>query len=216
MFSKILKSARAYIQPNNKTSQASSRGSSIDKTMVTPRTKLVQEEKLTDKNSVNGQESIGSAKRRRGHTHEEHMSGDDEFMTPSSKKRKVLPVRAKNAKSPKKTKDTRPVVEIPATKFSPELQFVEDEEEEDVKPEELKNVSTPLNHLRFSSEDPEQEIFLTARQERTIYKEDIEEVIGSSTGEEDSDDEAPEAIDTQEAFKAIKSKEKEAAQAVRE
>jgi hypothetical protein len=137
-------------------------------------------------------------------------------MTPSSKKRKVLPVRAKNAKSPKKTKDTRPVVEIPATKFSPELQFVEDEEEEDVKPEELKNVSTPLNHLRFSSEDPEQEIFLTARQERTIYKEDIEEVIGSSTGEEDSDDEAPEAIDTQEAFKAIKSKEKEAAQAVRE
>jgi len=172
MFSRLLKSAKSYIVSQNEISTSFEAEPSIENAMVTPRaTDIVNstEKQLTADDSIHLRVSLssGSGKKRKGHSQHEAISNEEEFVTPSSKKRRVLPVRAKNVKTPQKFKDTRPVVEIPARKITPETEVVkEDKELLRSKASGLKlAVATPAKHHRFASEELEQEIFSTARQE---------------------------------------------------
>ncbi len=145
------------------------------------------------------------------------MVNDNEIATPSSKKRKVLPVRAKSVKSPKgprRIKDTIPVVEIPAKKMILDVEVEEDEAEspsEREKEEPHKDIASASKHHRFASEELGDDLFSTARENVAENSEDVSPVISSS----EESDEAPEAIDIQEAAKTAKSKEREALQAVK-
>lgn len=192
--------------------------------MVTPRAQRVKnstDEEFTDENSINAYVPTSNAKSRKRSAKDEGMSDDDVFVTPSSKKRKVLPVRAKNTKSPKRAKGTRPVVEIPVSQTTPELDFVEEEEEVETNVEQPKlPVTTPSKHRRFASEEPAQELFSTAKEEFSSAKKKYDDVVVISSSDDDDeeesdDDEAPEAIDIQEAAKTAKSLQNEAAQAVK-
>lgn len=155
------------------------------------------------------------------------MSDNDVFVTPMSKKRK-LPVRGKSVKSAKASKlaqDTHPVVEITSKPIaSQELALVVeegDDEEPEVAESKVPAITPskpPSKHRRFASEEPAQ-VFSTPREQLSPVKNDPETSIvidGSEDKEEESDDEAPEAIDTQQAAKTIQLKEREAAQAAKE
>jgi hypothetical protein len=176
--------------------------------MVLPRAQYLSEsaeEESTDDNSINVYLPTSSAKKHLRLTLEEGMVNDNEIATPSSKKRKVLPVRAKSVKSPKgprRIKDTIPVVEIPAKKMILDVE---------VKEEPHKDIASASKHHRFASEELGDDLFSTARENVAENSEDVSPVISSS----EESDEAPEAIDIQEAAKTAKSKEREALQAVK-
>lgn len=224
MFSRLFKSAKSYIAPQSEKSTSPEGETSFEQTMVTPKTEYIKnsaEEEPTKDNFVDAYVPTSSAKSFKRRAKDEAMSDDDELVTPTSKKRKVLPVRRKNTKSPKRGNDTRPVVEIPASQTTPELDFVEEEEEVVEAGAEQRKlpVTTPSKHHRFSSEEPAQELFFTAKEGTSPVKRKYDNilVIPSSDDEEDSnDDEAPEAIGIQEAAKTVKSKQNEAAQAVKQ
>lgn len=204
-----------------------------DETMVTTRQRNIQdpvEDEINEENSINVYVP-SSSKRRQKLAKDEGvvvLSDDDnaEFKLPSTRKRKRLPVRAKDVESPDPVK-SRPVVEIPAKKISPEPEQGNEvttrEEVEDTKAQdETQDVvaAEPLErskHRRFGSEEAEDEFFSTAR-EAVIDEEDaVVEAAGSREVQdsEESEDDAPEAVGIEEAAKAVKLKDKDAAKAVK-
>lgn len=235
MFSKLFKSARAHFEkPELELKISTKQSTTIEPSMVTPRRSsrnqalAEEEEELTDENSIHVYVPTSSVKKRKARAlEEEDMSDNDVFVTPSTSKKRKLPVRGKSAKSAKGAKvapDTHPVVEIHSRPIaSQELALVVEEEEDEPEAEEAKIPTTtpskpPSKHRRFASEEPLQ-VFSTPREEFSPVKNTQEApiVIGDSEEEdEESADEAPEAIDTQQAAKDIQLKEKEAAQAVQE
>jgi U3 small nucleolar RNA-associated protein 16 len=237
MFSRLYQSAKAIFTdtPQNEKIQPSVVVEPLrDETMVTTRQRNTQdpiEDKINEENSINVYVP-SSAKRQPKRTKDESvvvLSDDDEaeFKPPSTKKRKRLPVRAKDVESPDPGK-TRPVVEIPAKKSSPEPEQGNEvtirEEVEDTKAQhEAQDVGAagPLErskHRHFESEEAEHEFFSTAREaimdegDGAIEAVDSREVQDS----EDSEDDAPEAVGIQEAAKAVKLKDRDAAKVVKE
>lgn len=201
MFSRIYSSARALIytsEPNTTKHQSPQ----IDEIMVTPRPPRPEplEEELDDNNSINVYVSTPKSSMRRKRTEVEDSDLDDEeqVVTPSPKKRKVLPVRAKDGEEERTS--TRPVVEIPVMGASPKIDTP---------------VSTNKKHRRFDSEEPTEEFFSTAPEKSTQDDEDNQGVADEEEIE-DSEDDEPEAIGMQEAAETIKSREKDAAKAVKE
>ncbi|KAF8857334.1 hypothetical protein BDZ45DRAFT_691053 [Acephala macrosclerotiorum] len=170
--------------------------------MVTPRPPRPEplEEELDDNNSINVYVSTPKSSMRRKRTEVEDSDLDDEeqVVTPSPKKRKVLPVRAKDGEEERTS--TRPVVEIPVMGASPKIDTP---------------VSTNKKHRRFDSEEPTEEFFSTAPEKSTQDDEDNQGVADEEEIE-DSEDDEPEAIGMQEAAETIKSREKDAAKAVKE
>ncbi|KAJ5038983.1 uncharacterized protein L3040_006656 [Drepanopeziza brunnea f. sp. 'multigermtubi'] len=196
--------------------------------MVTSRSQTRKVEKvLTDDNTINVHISSTSKKRsQRAPAGDVNMEDEG---TPSAKKRKILPVREKVKPA---VSMSRLLVEIPARKATPKLEDnagtpakpieIEDDSE-DVSADEVdiveKNVGkepakeevkidTQKTHKRFDSEEPGPELFSTARE--------IPEEIADSEEEEDSEDDAPEAIGIQQAAEEVKSKERSTAKAVKE
>ncbi len=193
-------------------------------TKSTPTQNKVAAEELTDENTINvyvPTPSASTRQRKRGRKEALKMNGTDGSATPSAKKRKVLPVRAKEMKS-----NTYPVVEIPLRKISlkPEAHLktpakkieVKDseDEEEDASPTKFFTPmeSIPKKHKRFGSEEVIEEPFSTAPESS---KDDNEKEAEKEDSEE-SDDEAPEVVGMQEAAKSLRSKEQETAKAVKE
>jgi len=184
------------------------------------------EEELTDGNSIKFYMPTASAKKRRRLAEDGGMTNDNQIATLSSKKRKVLPVRAKSVKSvkspksPRGVKDTIPVVEIPAKKMILDVEMEEDEtaspskmEQEEPQEEPQEDIVSASKHRRFASEELSDDLFSIAGGKVVEKNEDIAQVVSS---DEESGDEAPEALDIQEAAKTAKSKEREAAKAVTE
>lgn len=203
MFSKIYKSARALIYTSDPNTSKDQSPPQINEIMVTPRLPRpdsLEEEGLDDNNSINVYVPTPKSSKRRKRTEAEDSDMDDEeqVVTPSPKKRKVLPVRAKDGEEERPS--TRPVVEIPVMSTSPKTQTP---------------VSAKKKHRRFDSEEPAEEFFSTAPEKST---QDDEENQGAADDREieDSEDDAPETIGMQEAAETIKSKEKDAAKAVKE
>ncbi|CZR61617.1 uncharacterized protein PAC_11514 [Phialocephala subalpina] len=201
MFSRIYKSARALIytsEPNTTKDQPP-----IDEIMVTPRTRREPlEEDLDDNNSISVYVPTPKSSKRRKRTEVEDSDMDDEeqVVTPSPKKRKVLPVQAKDGEEERPSSSTRPVVEIPAVIPSPEAETP---------------VSTKTKHRRFDSEEPAEEFFSTAPEKSTQDNWENQEVADEEEID-DSEDDAPEAIGMQEAAETIRSREKDTAKAVKE
>ncbi|KAI9048004.1 hypothetical protein LZ554_007802 [Drepanopeziza brunnea f. sp. 'monogermtubi'] len=198
--------------------------------MVTSRSQTRKVEKvLTDDNTINVHVSSSSKKRsQRAPAGDVNMEDEG---TPSAKKRKILPVREKVKPA---VAMSRLVVEIPARKATPKLEGnagtpakpieIEDDSEDDSADEveiagknvgkepakEEVKIDAQKTHKRFDSEEPEPEpeLFSTARE--------ILEEIADSEKEEDSEDDAPEAIGIQQAAEEVKSKERSTAKAVKE
>jgi U3 small nucleolar RNA-associated protein 16 len=200
----------------------------LDETMVTTRQRNIQdpvEDEVNEENSINVYVP-NSSKRRQKRAKDEGvvvLSDDDdaEFKLPSTRKRKRLPVRAKDVESPD------PVVEIPAKNISQEPEQGNEvttrKEVEDTKArDETQDVvaAEPLErskHRRFGSEEAEDEFFSTAR-EAVIDEEDaVVKAAGSQEVEDSevSEDDAPEAVGIEEAAKAVKLKDRDAAKAVK-
>ena len=237
MFSRLYKSARSIFTESEEietTQLASPALATREDTMVTTRQRESQTSAgdiLEDEDTINVYVPTSSGKRQRMGSKGTSSSEEDEadFAPPSSRKRKRLPVRAKDVDSPDLGK-TRPVVEIPVKNLSPSPNHVntvvgaeegeseEKEEEEDtnVKKEGHNTEATgsiiPKKHLRFGSEEVRDEFFSTARE---VMNDEVEDprVIQDS---DDSEDDAPEAVGIQDAAKSVQLKDDEAAKAVKE
>jgi U3 small nucleolar RNA-associated protein 16 len=237
MFSRIYQSARALFTdtPQNEKIQPAQVVEPLrHETMVTTRKRLSQEavgEEIDDENSINVYVP-SSSKSRQKRTKQEDVvvlsDDDDATSTPTStRKRKRLPVRAKDVESPGLSK-TRPVVEIPTKKISPEpdhgkdltieneevVSEDQDEERESKAVESLKN----SKHHRFESEQVDDEFFSTAREAAVEENATSKTPADAPTIEdsEDSEDDAPEAVGIQEAAMSVKLKDRDAAKAVKE
>jgi hypothetical protein len=203
-----------------------------DETMVTTRQKNTQApagDEIEEEDSINVYVSTSSSKRQRRRTKGTSSSDEDaaEYVPPSSRKRKRLPVRAKDVVESPDPGKTRPVVEIPVRQISPEPDHNDlvaaEEEDDDTKfqDEEHDTVAAePLEsskHRRFGSQPAEDELFSTAREvandEDKAKTVEYFQVIEDS---EDSDDDAPEAVGIQEAAESVRTKDREAARVVKE
>ena len=166
---------------------------------------------MTEDNSINVYAPSGS-KRKSIQTSKDETSDNVFFETPVGKKRKTLPVRAKDSETPRS--NTRPVVEIPARKMTsppaPQLQT-------EVPPPSTKK------HKKFDNEEPEEEIFSTTKPQRH-GKTDSDAEDDSDLGEQkqpdlddsgEESDEAPEEVQKEDAMKSAKSKAESAAEAVK-
>jgi U3 small nucleolar RNA-associated protein 16 len=238
MFSRLYKSAKSIFTDSAETEKT--QPTPIvelprDETMVTTRQKDTQtpaDREIEEKDSINVYvPSSSSSKRQRKGAKGKSSSEEDEaeYVPPSSRKRKRLPVRAKDAESPDLGK-TRPVVEIPVKKISPDPDHAntgptEEEEVEDTEAQDEEHNAVAAEtlenskHRRFGSEPAEDEFFSIARE---VVND--EENQASKAGEdsrviedsEDSEDDAPEAVGIQEAAKNVKLKDREAARVVKE
>jgi hypothetical protein len=235
MFSRLYNSARAIF-----TDPAATENEQLtpiveplqDETMVTTRQKNTQApagDEIEEEDSINVYVPRSSSKRQRKRTKGTSSSDEDaaEYVPPSSRKRKRLPVRAKDvAESPDPGK-TRPVVEIPVRKISPEpdpddiVAAEEDDDDTKFQDEEHDTIAAgPLEgskHRRFGSQPAENELFSTAREvandeDKAKTVEDVQVIEDS----EDSDDDAPEAVGIQEAAESVRAKDREAARVVKE
>ena len=203
MFSRFVNSARSLINPLPHTPKKQPLKTQVHtptKTMVTTRNQR-------ERNSAEGIDSteeesnvyvpISSAKRK-----SQKISLDDEVTSsPSAKKRKILPVRAKEedvvvAKS-------RLVVEIPVRNITPPL---EGQGKADVS---IERIDSMKKHKKFGSEEPELEphIFSTAPEQP--------EIIDSEVDEEETDNDAPEEVDAQDAARVAKVQAQSAADAIK-
>ncbi|KAE9367907.1 hypothetical protein N431DRAFT_486905 [Stipitochalara longipes BDJ] len=241
MFSRLYKSARAVFTDldDTKTIQSTPPAPlAREETMVTTRHRGSQAsagDSLEDEESINVYVPTSSSKRQRRGAKRSSSSEEDEadYAPPSSRKRKRLPVRAKDVESPEPGK-TRPVVEISVKKMSPEPDHrytggvEEGEGEEEKEEEEDVNVNNkeqdtetaepivPKKHLRFGSEEGDDEYFSTARD--VVVDEDIPRIVEDPRMIQDSDEsegDAPEAVGIQEAAESVKLKDEEAARALK-
>lgn len=217
MFSKIFNSAKSFINPNPDSAEPHiHKVITIKSSMVNTRNKAANtspvEDELTEDNLSNVYVPSGS-KRKSIRISKDETSDNEVFETPVGKKRKTLPVRAKDGETPRS--NTRPVVEIPAMKMTlppaPQLQT-------EVPPPSTKK------HKKFDNEEPKDEIFSTARSQRYGEKDseaeedsDLEEQKQPDLDDsgEESDDEAPEEVQKEDAMKSAKSKAESAAEAVK-
>lgn len=191
---------------------------------------------LEEEDSINVYVPTSSSKRQRSRSKRTTSSEEDEaeaeYAPPSSRKRKRLPVRAKDVESPDPGR-TRPVVEIPVKKISPEPDHTntvvreeegEGEEEEHTNDKSREDVAKsaepimPKRHLRFESEELADEFFSTARE--VAFNDDGQSKTSKDPrviqDSDESEDDAPEAIGIQEAAKTAKMKDEEAARAMKE
>ena len=239
MFARLYQSARAIFTDTSHSEKIQATPvvePLLDETMVTTRQRNIQdpvEDEVNEENSINVYVP-NSSKRRQKRAKDEGvvvLSDDDdaEFKLPSTRKRKRLPVRAKDVESPDPVK-SRLVVEIPAGGISQEPEQGNEvttrKEVEDTKArDETQDVvaAEPLErskHRRFGSEEAEDEFFSTAR-EAVIDEEDaVVKAAGSKEVEDSevsevSEDDAPEAVGIEEAAKAVKLKDRDAAKAVK-
>jgi U3 small nucleolar RNA-associated protein 16 len=240
MFARLYKSAKAIFNDSAEVeNKKPNRNSKLlrDETMVTTRQKDTQapaDHGIEEDDTINVYVPSSISKGQRKGTKRTSSSEEDEaeYVPPSTRKRKRLPVRAKDVESPDPAK-TRPVVEIPAKKISPEPDHVnifttedaeegmEDKndqgEEHDAAAAEILEKSS---HRRLGSEPVEDEFFSTAREqvneENAISKPSVDSRVIQDSEDEDSDDDAPEAVGMQEAAKSVKMKEEEAARVVKE
>jgi U3 small nucleolar RNA-associated protein 16 len=237
MFSRLYKSAKAILidsAESEKTQPTPIVEPPPDETMVTTRQKDTQnaDHQIEEEDSINVYVLSSSSKRQRKGAKGKSSSEEDEaeYVPPSSRKRKRLPVRAKDSPDIGKT---RPVVEIPVKKISPEPNngntSASDEEEEEeqqgtkARDEEHAAASAKSveksKHRRFGSEPAEDEFFSTAGEVvndtgRSTFE--VGEDSGVIEDSEDSEDEAPEAVGIHEAAEHVKSKDREAARVVQE
>ena len=232
MFSRLYRSAKSIFIENvqNQETTAPAVIEKSPETMVTTRQKLTQEvaeEEIDEENSINVYVPDSTKRRQKRALSEEDTT---KIIPSSSRKRKKLPVRAKEIESPDPTK-TRPVVEILVKKMSPapdnaNISAIDDEaaaseeqeSEVDEGPDgpqvEAEKLPEAPKHRRFGSEPVEDEFFSTARE--VAAEEDRKVVEDSEEDSDDSGDDAPEAVGIQEAAKSIKLKEMEAAKSVKE
>lgn len=240
MFARLYKSAKAIFTDSEEVENTKpDRNSNLlrDETMFTARQKDTQapaDHGIEEDDSINVYVPSSISKRQRKGTKITSSSEEDEaeYVPPSTRKRKRLPVRAKDVESPDPGK-TRPVVEIPAKKISPEPDHVNTStneeaeegmgdknaqgEEHDAATAEIRE---KFNHCRFGIEPAEDEFFSTAREqvneENAMSKPAVDPRVIQDSEDEDSDDDAPEAVGMQEAAKSVKMKEEEAARVVKE
>jgi U3 small nucleolar RNA-associated protein 16 len=235
MFSKLYRSARAIFidsAETEKTQPTSIAHHQRDETMVTTRQQNTQTpagDEIEEEDSINVYVPSNSSKKQRKRGKGTSSSDEDaaEYVPPT-RKRKRLPVRAKDVESPDLGK-SRLVVEIPVKKISPEPEHIDpgeiEEGVDDTRPqdEEKDAVATePVaksKHRRFGSEPVEENFFSTARE----VVNDEEEAASESAEDtrvmedsEDSEDDAPEAVGILEAAEIVKLKDKEAARVVKE
>jgi hypothetical protein len=240
MFARLYKSARAIFTDSAEVENTKpNRYSKLlrDETMVTTRQKDTQapaNHGIEEDDSINVYVPSSISKRQRKGTKRTSSSEEDEadYVPPSTRKRKRLPVRAKDVESPDPGK-TRPVVEIPAKKISPEPDYVntftteeaeEGMEDKNDQGEEHDAAATDIleksNHRRFGSEPAEDEFFSTARgqvnEENAMSEPAVDSRVIQDSEDEVSDDDAPEAVGMQEAAKSAKIKEEKAARVVKE
>merc|ERR1712093_424437 len=194
-----------------------------------------RDDEVNDDNTIHVYVSSGQKRKLRSSGAGDTEAGEEkEIATPSAKKRKTLPVREKGS-SPV-VKNTIPVVEIPARKATPEIEAkagtpakpieieddVEESSDDDVSEQEQEEeenaveqkeveVDAKTKHKRFDSEEAEEELFSTARDDPEAAGE-----VADSNEDSDSEDDAPEAIGIQDAAKEVKSKERDTAKAVKE
>lgn len=174
--------------------------------MVTANKKVapLNDEDLNDDNTINVYvPTMSSSKRRKRSEVDASNSEVTKVATPSSKKRKVLPVRAKE-EDEALLSNVRPVVEVPSRKITPKTEPADEGAQQ----------SSRKVHHRFDSEDPVEDFFSTAREH--AVKRDEEKEESEETDDEDSEDDAPEAIGMQEAAKTTKSREQDALKAIKE
>ena len=194
MFARIINSAKSFIkplQPNSAAPQAQVEPA----TMVTTRQ---QESKSLSKETNTKEETVPTptSKRKSEKITRDKLAASD---SPSGKKRKALPVRAKD-ETPI-TPNTRVVVEIPTKRLSPEP------EAETADPG--KQSGSAKKHKKFGSEEPEEALSSTAPEQHEPAVEEIED------SEESSDDDAPEEVGAQDAARDAKSKTQNAEEAVK-
>jgi len=185
--------------------------------MVTTRNKVASaspvEEELAEDNSIDVYVPIGLKRKSSRISNDEASDDKETYGTPVGKKRKTLPVRAKDGETPRS--NMRPVVEIPARKMTPPAG-----------PQLQAEVPSPSTkkHKKFDSEEPEDEFFSTARSQRYGVKHsnakdnnevEVEKAQAVEDSGEDSDDEAPEEVQKEDAAKSAKSKAQSAAEAVK-
>merc|ERR1712093_438527 len=187
-----------------------------------------RDDEVNDDNTIHVYVSSGQKRKLRSSGAGDTEAGEEkEIATPSAKKRKTLPVREKGS-SPV-VKNTIPVVEIPARKATPEIEAkagtpakpieieddVEESSDDDVSEQEQEEeenaveqkeveVDAKTKHKRFDSEEAEEELFSTARDDPEAAGE-----VADSNEDSDSEDDAPEAIGIQDAAKEVKSKERD-------
>jgi hypothetical protein len=237
MFSRLYQSARALfadITQNEKIQPAKVVEPLRDETMVTTRQRHSQEavrEEINDENSINVYVPSSNSRRQKSTSDEDVVVLSDEdgvtFTPTSTRKRKRLPVRAKDAESPEPAK-TRPVVEIPAKKISPEPDYGNDipienevvvtqDKNEERDAETVKSLENSKHH-RFGSEKAEDGVLFTAREvgpdeeNTTLTTAAVRRTMEDS---EEGEDDAPEAIGIQAAAKSVKLKDRDAAKAVK-
>merc|ERR1711939_588435 len=222
MFSRIYQSARALLTDSTQNRSLSpdtpKRPLQNSPEMVTSRSQsraARRDDEVNDDNTIHVYVSSGQKRKLRSSGAGDTEAGEEkEIATPSAKKRKTLPVREKGS-SPV-VKNTIPVVEIPARKATPEIEAKAGtpakpiEIEDDVEEKEVE-VDAKTKHKRFDSEEAEEELFSTARDDPEAAGE-----VADSNEDSDSEDDAPEAIGIQDAAKEVKSKERDTAKAVKE
>jgi hypothetical protein len=223
MFSRLLKSARSFLidTPQIETISPAPLAETIEETMVRTQRKQVEalvDDDLDEDNSIPVDVSTSNKKRSRRAKAEDtpEMSAEEESLPPSTKRRKILPLREMEVESPEggledvKGAKTHPVVEIPVRKATPpniqrrEVAPVGSSE----KRGEQQDIVSKKTHKRFGSEELDEEFFSTARDSNEGDLVDAPIVL--------SDDDAPEAIGIQEAAQTIKSKNRDAAKIVKE
>jgi U3 small nucleolar RNA-associated protein 16 len=234
MFSRFYNSAKAlFTDPaiNENDQPGPTAKPQRDETMVTTRqrnTQVLLGDEIEEEDSINVYVPSSNSKNQRNITKETPSSGEDaaEYVPPSSRKRKRLPVRAKDVESPDPGK-ARPVVEIPIKKISPEPDhgniLADGGEDENIKAQDEEHDTVAVehpkgsNHHRFGSESANEEYFSTARE--VMHDKDETNAVEDSRvveDSEDSDDDAPEAVGVQEAAESIKIKARESARVVKE
>lgn len=175
--------------------------------MVTTKKQYVEEDLNDDNTTINVFVPPPSSGRRRKRAEVESSDVEEaEALTPSPKKRKVLPVRFKDGDEGL-ILNSRPVVEVPSRRMSPEEEKLH---------AEAPASSSKKAHRRFDSEDDTEDFYSTARERAAEDDVEKQEAIEEEDEDEDSDDDAPEAIGMQEAAQTVKSKEQDAAKAVKE
>jgi U3 small nucleolar RNA-associated protein 16 len=229
MLSKLLKSARSFLidTPQIETTIPLS-DTFEEETMVTTRRKQIEtplDDDLSEYNPIHVDVPTSSEKRGRCAKPEDtlEMSPEEESLPPSTKRRKTLPLREREAESPEgdlediKGVKTHPVVEIPARKATPPKGQIGGviSVGSPAKREEQQDFSSKKTHKRFESEDIDEEFFSTARESNEGDLVDAPIVLSDEESGE-SDDDAPEAIGIQEAAQTIKSKDRDAAKVVKE
>merc|ERR1711939_258985 len=199
MFSRIYQSARALLTDSTQNRSLSpdtpKRPLQNSPEMVTSRSQsraARRDDEVNDDNTIHVYVSSGQKRKLRSSGAGDTEAGEEkEIATPSAKKRKTLPVREKGS-SPV-VKNTIPVVEIPARKATPEIEAKAGtpakpiEIEDDVEEKEVE-VDAKTKHKRFDSEEAEEELFSTARDDPEAAGE-----VADSNEDSDSEDDAPEA-----------------------